>query len=221
VSISNASASALVPYTVYTSDILYFSGTLVSFSYSAAYTPTYQWSIFKLDSTTLAPTTQVDLTANPTAVTTNLKLPSNTLTNGLFVIYFQFTAVMPDPKVQVTSAKKSTYINTIPNGLSISALPNNVASFTLGPAQNLTLNPAAYSYDYNSVANMSNLTYSFYCMKMNRNQTSLTNYLSTPGLIDLASAYKLSLQSSTSVTGFGSCFNNICLFLFIKTLTFI
>ncbi len=188
-------------------DIQTFNANPVLFDFPGAYTPSYSWTIYEINSTTQSVIRQVDLSANPTSATMQLKLLAKTLTYGLFRVSFQFTATMTNPDNSVSSQKSSTYVLVKPSGFIVASLPNDISSFKIGTAQSLTLNPAAYSYDLDSLANMSLMSYVFYCMRVNRSQSG-QSFLSQPGVINLATAKQNSILST------GSCFNSTGLFAF-------
>ncbi len=197
----NNATNSSGPSTALRSDIQYFSGSLSTFSFPASFESAYTWTIYEVNSTTLNAIRQVDLSGNPTAHTTNLKLLANALTFGLFQVSFYFTATMTNPTDSVASQKSSTFVRISPTGLSIAAMPNGVTSNLIGLSQPVTLNPGAYSYDLDSLTNMSTLGYTFYCRKVNRT-LSQVNYLNQTGVLDLATAKQSRVLSAYS------CFNS-------------
>jgi hypothetical protein len=132
----------------------------------------------------------------------------NTLTYGLFQISFQMNASLSGSENVVSSQKAVTYLSVSPTGIIVSATPNAVGSLVLGSKQSLVLTPRSYSMDMDSLANISALNFTFYCMRVSRN-VSLTNFLSTTNATNLASLVRNSsyFQSNTS------CFNSSCNYL--------
>jgi hypothetical protein len=153
---------------------------------------------------------EVDLSANPTAATTQLNLPANYLDIGVYQIIFMAT-VTTGASSQVFYGNASTYIEIITSGLEVFALQNGLDTITIGINQSLSLTPRKYSYDLDELINMDSLSFVFYCQVVN-SSAGFVNDLD-PTIYDL-----LTLKMNSSLDeGGASCFNSSNGFYFDST----
>lgn len=61
----------------------------------------------------------------------------------------------------------NTFIQIIPSGLAVYALQNGIQQIVIGYAQSLNLNPSNYSFDFDDLAQIQDLSFKFYCPPSN------------------------------------------------------
>ncbi len=137
------------------------------------YTLKKSWDLMKFDDLSQQFSIKIDLSTNPTSLLNELVVQSNTLSYGLYK--FNFTI-----EIQALNLTKlnsiQTYIEIIPTGLVIFALPNGVSQILIGSSQSVSLKPSIYSYDYDQVINANSLIFGFYCKKTNTSSISTRSY---------------------------------------------
>ena len=162
---------------------LFSISTETYFVCNKPYKQKYQWKLNQIYSDHI---NSIDLTSNPSSVSSEIVIQPNTLDYGLYEFIFQVS-------ISGTSfqSNTSTFIEITSSGLAVYVLPNGVQSILLGKDQSLRLNPPAYSFDFDNLTLMTSLIFKFYC--------SLNSF----GPIDLAT-YKRnsSLQMQANQTCF-------------------
>jgi hypothetical protein len=153
--------------------------TATYFMCNLSYTQAYLWTLNKINS---GVTQLKDLSANPTFASSEIVIESNTLEYGLY----EFT-IQVEIKVlsSVLKSKVSTFVEIIPTGLVVFGLENGIQSISIGFSQALVLNPIKYSFDFDNMASISNLSFKFYCSPIS-NYNYIGSSLSDTGDKDLA-----------------------------------
>ena len=157
-----------------------------------SYTQNNKWTVTRLDTGGLL----IDLTSNPTLSTSGIVIQSNTLYYGIYEFKFKVDILVLSTRKNF-SVESTTYIQIIPSGLAVYALANGIQIITIGNEQSLILNPLAFSFDFDNLAFMDNLTYKFYCSPVYLNTWSNT--------IDLAEYTK---NSSLIMNSSQTCFSS-------------
>ena len=144
------------------------------------YTSKKSWELIKYDDSTQQYSINIDLSQNPTSSLNELVVHPNTLSYGLYK--FNFTI-----RIQTVNFTKfnsiQTYIEIIPTGLVIFALPNGISQVLIGSSQSVSLMPSLYSYDIDQIINVSSLIFRFYCKKTNTSSSLVTQSYSNQSLI--------------------------------------
>ena len=155
------------PLVIYRSKQISFS-TETYFNCNASQTLEYSWTLIQIISNNNA---SIFLQNNPTAYSSGLVIPKNTLDYGLYQITFSIRiALTSDGYIFMNNI--STYASIIPTGVVVNALQNGIQSLLIGSNQALTFNPAFYSIDLDNLVSPQSLSFIFYCKTINMNQTS-------------------------------------------------
>jgi len=154
--------------------------------HNSSYTKIYSWTLNRIISN--GPLL-IDLSANPTHDLPEIVVKSNTLDYGLY----EFTVQVEIQLVSnIFKNKLKTYVEIVPTGLVVYGIENGIQSISIGFGQTLTFNPIIYSFDFDNLASIKNLTFKFYCSPSNNNNF-ITSSLSSIVNKDLASLNKNSL----------------------------
>lgn len=199
------SFSASSPTVVPRSDTNILAASCI-FSTAYAYSISYQWTVYKLDSTTYSVTGTLTYSYNnPTLNQKTLILPGNTLDYGLYQAVVQ-VQISVSGLGQTYAMNESTYLKVIPSGINVAGLENAVTSMTIGSRQGLTLKPATYSFDPDKVASISSLSFKFYCRIVNQSQTGVYYVNTTNGIVDLRTGLTENTCFNTSSEPFCSIY---------------
>ena len=168
--------------------------TATYFWCNLTYTQTFKWFLNKIYSNS---SQSVDLSSNPSSISSEIVIKPNTLDYGVYEFICQVNILLTDSgKVYTNNA--STFIQIIPTGLVVYTLQNGIQSISIGFEQSLNLSPPKYSFDYDNLAQIKNLTFKFYCSPINSNSIDVSKS------IDLASLKRNSslIQACFSSEGF-------------------
>ena len=173
---------------------LFSLSTALYFTCDSNYSLTNTWTLDRID----VPQT-VDLTDNPTSASTELVIQGNTLAYGTYRFTFVVTFLMPNNTILLNTAY--SYVQIIPTGLAVFAFQNGVSSVLIGSQQQISLDPAAYSYDFDDLVTPSTLQFNFYCYTIQLNSSFPISRTNANLLV-----YKQNsqLQMTTSQTCFSS-----------------
>jgi hypothetical protein len=151
------------------------------------------------------------LNSNPTTAFAQLVVQPGTLDYGLYKFVYKVT-MLDGIYNNLFVGQVATYVEIIPTGIVVSSLPNSLGGGTLetnlGLSQSITLDPPSYSYDLDKLANISALSFKFYCQVIDNGIQlgyPMLNYLNK---IDLYTfAYKnVNLPVSMNVNS--TCFSS-------------
>jgi hypothetical protein len=123
-----------------------------------------QWTIYKIENQTEK---QIQLQNNPTINYDELVLQPSTLDYGLFRVYYTFTMLYSDHQ-SVTSSLEA-FIQIIPSGLVLSTLKLSQPMYGgqieifRGLNQKIEFNPFLFTYDIDSIAVITSLTFKYAC----------------------------------------------------------
>jgi hypothetical protein len=115
----------------------------------------------------------VDIQNNPTKNKSELvftDLTDDQLDYGVYRLVYQVTVFFNKDQDQVNNTVDS-YIEIIPTGFVVMALPSGINQIKIGSDKDLKLEPGTYSYDFDNVALPSTLNYSFYCRVSNNSKS--------------------------------------------------
>ena len=154
------------------------------------YTYTKKWTVNLIDSATHQVLKGVDLFNNISTVLSELYIPENTLTYGLYEVIYEVNVTMTvDPYINFTNFRYN-YFKIVPSGIAINGIENGVTSLFIGSNQEFHLTPTNYSYDLDELADLSSLNYKYYCRTIdltsilidNSTMTDLGTYKTNAGL---------------------------------------
>ena len=141
----------------------------------------------------------VDLSTNPTSLSSHLVIPANAIPYGLYEFSLLVNITLSNGSILSNTA--STFFRIIPTGLAVFALQNGISRILIGSQQTLTLDPAAYSIDLDALVSPNSLQYTFYCHTVN-----LTSTLSTKQNNSDLLTYKT--NPLLAMSSINTCFNS-------------
>ena len=171
------------PKVIYRSKLFSLS-TATLFACNVSYSTAYTWTLNILAGST---TRLVDLSANPTAQSSEIVMQANTLAYGLYQFRFRVDVTLSTSLVLSNTIE--TYIQIVPTGLNVFAIQNGIQSQLIGYNQEFILNPVEYTVDLDNLISPSSLTFQFYCRTtqlnantQTSNRISLQMYKNNPAL---------------------------------------
>jgi hypothetical protein len=177
-----------------------------------------QWTIFKLNELSGLIEQQIQIKNNPTLNYAELVLQPQTLTYGLYRLVYNVTMNYKENGSLFTSSA-DTYINVIPSGLLISSLKMSQPMFggtiqiTRGLNQKIEFDPFLFTYDIDSVAVITSLTFKYSCQIIDSNIPS--GYPQIPETEQ--TVYLDDIKQNSSLNSFSTCFNSTSkIFYFYK-----
>jgi hypothetical protein len=162
------------------------------------------WTIYMLNKLTGINEQQIFLTDNPTVNYADLVIQPNSLAYGLYRIVYTVKMTWADLQSQI-----DTFIQVIPSGLVISALRSSQPMYggtieiERGYDQEIQFNPFINSYDIDSVAIITSLTFKYSCQIIDSKIEM--GYPQIPGTNQIIYLDDFKLNSSLSLLN--SCFN--------------
>ena len=169
-----------------------------------SYSSLKEWLIYKVDGNSGESIQPVEIKNNPTLNYAELVLKPNTLQYGLYK--FQFTLTLPNQ----VSAQAYTYVKIVPSGLILSTLSLSQPMYggsieiTRSLNQSIGFNPFLFTYDIDSVAITTSLTFKYTCQIIDSNVekgypiSSLTNQ----------TIYLNEIKQNSGLKTFDQCFNS-------------
>jgi len=167
-----------------------------------------QWYIYTVDSSTGLDLQQIQLSSNPTINYAELVLQPKTFQTGLY--RFVYTLTMVNPDGTTLSSQIDTFVKIIPSGLVLSTLSLNQPMYggkieiSRGQQQPIAFNPFLFSYDIDSIAVITSLTFKYACQVINLNVEQ--GYPTLPGTNQ--TIYLSDFIQNTNLASFDKCFNN-------------
>ncbi len=131
------------------------------------------WIIYMLNKLTGINEKQIFLDNNPTVNYAEMVIQPNSLAYGLY--RFVYTVKMTGPNLNNFQSQIDTFIQVIPSGLVISALKSSQPMYggtieiTRGYDQQIQFDPFLNSYDIDSIAIMTSLTFKYSCQIIDSN----------------------------------------------------
>ena len=169
------------------------------------YQTKYNWTVKKLNKTTLEFISSINLSENPTSTSSELLIQRNTLDYGLY--NFKLSLVVYFNTINQVTNEAEVFIEIIQTGLVIFGAQYGVSNFKIGSKQTFYLNPSVYSFDLDSVITPDKLSFLYYCTtKRSLNK----NGLSQSG-IDLYTYQNSVINLDRNQTCFGSKSKNLSL----------
>jgi hypothetical protein len=171
------------------------------------------WAIYMLNKLTGINEQQIFLTDNPTVNYADLVIQPNSLAYGLYRIVY--TVKMTGSNSKSLQSQIDTFIQVIPSGLVISALKSSIPMYggtieiTRGFDQQIQFDPFINSYDIDSVAVVTSLTFKYSCQIIDSNIQM--GYTQIPGTNQIIYLDDFKLNSSLSLLN--SCFNQTGLYI--------
>lgn len=210
VNITNKNPSPASPVVLNRSATFTLNGSYL-FASIYNYSMILDWSVYQIDNTTYSVLSKISFsTANPTQSQLSFTLPGNSLPYGLFKIVFTVNISIVQNGVQF-SVQDTTYLQTVPTGITVKVLPNSATNMTVGSLQSFTLDPVSYSVDSDDLLSMSSLSFKFYCRLVNSSQQGV-NYLGGGNDTDLNTGISTNNCFNTTSKLFYKC---VLIFLFI------
>ena len=177
----------------------------IYFECSLDFTDVKEWTVYRLNnkSNENDPSSieLIDISSNPTKSNSELVFRPNTLSYGIYKLYFKNTILFNSNQQVHTDITQ--YIEIIPTGIQVMAFENGISEVSFGYQQDVELNPGLYSTDYDLLAQPSNLNFTFYCRPV---VTDSLSEFSTLSKID--KVYAGPNGKSFLVKGNPSCFNS-------------
>ena len=166
-----------------------------------------KWLIYKVDEITGQDLEQItqSLKNNPTIDYAELVIQPQTLTYGLY--RFVFTSSMND----MTSSQIDTFVKIIPSGLVLSTLSlsqpmyGGTIEITRGWNQSIKFNPFLNTYDIDSVAVITSLSFKYSCQIIDSNVEQ--GYPQMPGTNK--TIYLNEFKSNQNLISFLKCFKSL------------
>ena len=194
------------PNRIYRSKLFSLS-TSIYFACNTSSTYEYTWTLTLVDSGQ-----NIDLTANPTYLSSELVIQSNTLTYGVYQFNVQVNVITS--QYGTFTNTNQTFIQILPTGLAVFAIANGIESQLIGSSQPFVLNPVGFSFDMDNLVAPSNLVFDFYCQTI-----SLTQSSSSSSQIRSSSLKAYLTNSSLTLAWNTTCFDTLSNSLF-RVITF-
>ena len=169
---------------------------------------TKQWTIYKINNYSDLNGQKIKINNNPTLNFAELVLQPQTLSHGLYK--FVFTLTMINTGSGNLSSKAETFIQTIPSGLVLSSLKLSKPMFggtieiTRGLNQAIEFDPFLFTYDIDSVAVITSLSFKYACQVIDSNLP--TGYSKQSGTNQ--TVYLNQMKLNTSLQILNKCFNS-------------
>ena len=166
-----------------------------------------QWFIYSVDPSSGSIIQQITLNANPTLNYAELVLQPKTFLTGIYRFEFTFTMINLDGTT--LSSQISTYVSIIPSGLVLSTLSLSQPMYggtiviSRGQAQSISFNPFLFTYDIDSIAIITSLTFKYAC-------EVIDSYIEQgyPVLIGTNQTIYLSdIKKNSTLASYEKCFN--------------
>ncbi len=186
------------PSVNFRSKILSLSTTTL-FGCDTSYTMTKSWSI----------TPAISLTSNPSASSSQLVIPANTLLYGLYQFTYIVSVVLSNGTLLSNTA--STFSRIVPTGFVVFALPNGIFSIRIGSQQTLILDPGVHSKDPDNYVEPKLLNYTFYCTTLNLSSTDPNIQINTD-LLTYKQNSQLIMESNSTCFSFNCKLKQLILF---------
>ena len=143
----------------------------IYFECSLDFSDVKEWTVYKLNNklneNDPSSIQLIDLSSNPTKSNSELVFKPNTLSYGIYKLYFKNTVTFNSNQQVYTQTTQ--YIKVIPTGIQVIAFENSLSEMSVGYQQDIELNPGLYSIDYDLLAQPSELNFTFYCRPVNSN----------------------------------------------------
>jgi len=158
---------------------------------------------------------QIFLDNNPTVNYAEMVIQPNSLAYGLY--RFVYTVKMTGPNLNNFQSQIDTFIQVIPSGLVISALKSSQPMYggtieiTRGYDQQIQFDPFLNSYDIDSIAIMTSLTFKYSCQIID--SSIELGYPQIPGTNQMI--YLDDFKQNSSLTYLNTCFNQTGLLFFL------
>ena len=156
--------TGLEPRKHYRSEAIIISSTAL-FYCNVLYEYEYQWTLRKLNPTTLEPIETIDLSSNPTSKYSEFQILENNLLYGLYQVELRLDVSFNVTKKLYRTAE--TFFEVISMGLNISATKNMLSEITIGRRQGYKLEPNVYSVDLDELVAADQMKFLFFCQTLN------------------------------------------------------
>ena len=166
------------------------------------------WSIYMLNQMTSINERKIFINNNPTLNYAELVLQPHTLNYGIYRIVY--TVKMSGSNLTSFESQIDTFIQIIPSGLVISALRSSqpvyggTIEITRGLDQQIQFNPFLHSYDIDSEAVITSLSFKYSCQIIDSNIQH--GYPQIPGTNQFI--YLDDFKMNSSLSSLNSCFNS-------------
>jgi hypothetical protein len=174
---------------------------------NASLTNQKQWFIYSTDSTGIDQQ-QITLSTNPTINYAELVLQPKTFTTGLYRFVYTLTMIIPDGTT--LTSEIDTFVSIIPSGLVLSTLSQSqpmyggLIEISRGHAQSILFNPFLNTYDIDSIAVITSLTFKYSCQVIDSNVKQ--GYPVIPSTNQ--TVYLDQIKQNTNLITYNTCFGN-------------
>jgi hypothetical protein len=181
---------------------------LATINCNSSLTNQKQWYIYSVDSITGTYLQQITLSTNPTINYAELVIQPRTFSIGLYKCIYTLTMINPDSTT--LTGQVYTYVSIIPSGLVLSTLSQSQPMYggsieiSRGHSQSISFNPFLFTYDIDSIAVITSLTFKYACEVIDFNIPK--GYPTLP--ITNQSIYLSDIKQNTNLISYDKCFNN-------------
>jgi hypothetical protein len=175
---------------------------------NASLTNQKQWFIYSTDSATGIDQQQITLSTNPTINYAELVLQPKTFTTGLYRFVYTLTMIIPDGTT--LTSEIDTFVSIIPSGLVLSTLSQSqpmyggLIEISRGHAQSILFNPFLNTYDIDSIAVITSLSFKYSCQVIDSNVKQ--GYPVIPSTNQ--TVYLDQIIQNTNLITYNTCFGN-------------
>lgn len=156
--------------------------TIIIYNCSVPLTNISTWTLEEIDPLTNEVLQYINITSNPTANQSNLRVKNGSLKYGLYKFTFNFTIITNDETAAPFISIIYDYIKVVPTGFIVSGFDiafgdMPITSLNVGPTDTIAFIPAFFSYDSDALSDPKILDYQFYCyladidIDLNSNET--------------------------------------------------
>lgn len=145
-----------------------------------------KWYLYQINSNDFTVIQTVDLSTNPTNLQNQLVIFPNKLDYGLFKTVFEVQSA-DEFSTNIFVESIETYFRIIPTGLAVFSLANGVSNLEIGYEQSIDLEPDRFSFDFDKLATINLLKFTYYCKIVDSLKTNL-DYLNEDLLTKMVSS---------------------------------
>ena len=130
-----------------------------------------KWKVYK---TTDLSMSQDFASGNPSSDCSEISFNGNTLAYETYIFIFTATYTYQDIILGPTSRNSSisTFVQVIPSGIAVFGFPNGVQQLMFGYTQTIEIDPGSNSIDFDNLADLKSLNYTFYCRRVDTSDQS-------------------------------------------------
>ncbi|CAF1080145.1 unnamed protein product, partial [Brachionus calyciflorus] len=169
-----------------------------------------KWSLFSIRESNGRIIREISITSNPTSSFTELVIPSNSLSYGLYKFVYKVQMFDTNSDLAAFQIDVDHYVKIVPSGIVVQLFPGGMTNIRRGLDQNIILDPTIYSYDLDSYFSVKNLKFKFYCSIIEDGIIIKSPLISLNKFIDLESIKFNYTRNFSSI----SCFDSLDSYFF-------